>query len=142
MAMRCPCRGLDEGQKSLEDAVKLAAEVKNDTVLAQAVNYLGDSYFYRGDYAGARQEYEKASQVSTKSKSRELMSVTQFNLAKLSVVQGHPGAAIPVLKKLVEGSDSLGLKALSVQVSIYLSQALLANGKLQEAQQELDRAVN
>ena len=40
----------DEGQKSLEDAVKLATEVKNDTVLAQALNYLGDSYFYRGDY--------------------------------------------------------------------------------------------
>ncbi len=40
----------DEGQKSLEDAVKLAAEVKNDSVLARGLNYLGDSYFYRGDY--------------------------------------------------------------------------------------------
>ena len=134
--------GWDEGQKSLEDAVKLAAEVKNDTVLAQALNYLGDSYFYRGDYTTARQQYEKALQVATKSKSRELLTISQFNLAKLAVVQGRAAAAIPVLKKLGEDSDSLGLKALSVKASVYLSQALLANRKPQDAQQELDRAMN
>jgi hypothetical protein len=49
----------DEGQTSLGDAVKLAIEVKNDTVLAQVLDQLGDSYFYRGDYRIARQQYEK-----------------------------------------------------------------------------------
>jgi tetratricopeptide (TPR) repeat protein len=132
----------DEGQKSLEDAVKLATEVKNDTVLAQALNYLGDSYFYRGDYGTARQQYEKASQVATGSKSRQLLAVTRFNLAKLDVVQGRSASAIPVLKKLVEEADSLGLKALSVQSSIYLAQALIANKNTGEAQQELERAMN
>jgi len=132
----------DEGQQSLEDAVRLATEVKNDTVLAQALNYLGDSYFYRGDYATARQQYEKALAVATKSKNRELQAVTGFNLAKLNVVQDRPAAAIPILKKLVEDSDSLGLKALSVRASVYLSQALLATGKPQDAQQELDRTMN
>ncbi len=132
----------DEGQKSLEDAVKLATDVKDDTVLAPALNYLGDSYFYRGDYDTARQQYEKASQVATRSKSRQLLAVTQFNLAKLDVVQNRSAAAIPVLKKLVEEADSLGLKALSVQSSIYLAQALIANKKTADAQQELDRAMN
>jgi len=132
----------DEGQKSLEDAVKLAPEVKNDTVLALALNYLGDSYFYRGDYGTARQQYDKALQVATKSKSRQLLAVTRFNLAKLDVVQNRSAAAIPVLKKLVEEADSLGLKALSVQSSIYLAQALIVNKKPADAQQELDRAMN
>ena len=132
----------DEGQKNLEAAVKLATEVKNDTVLAQALNYLGDSYFYRGDYGAARQQYEKALQVATKSKSRELLAVSHFNLAKLEVVQGRAAAAIPGLKKLQEDSESLGLQALSVQSSVYLAQALLAIKKPADAQQELDRAMN
>jgi serine/threonine protein kinase/tetratricopeptide (TPR) repeat protein len=132
----------DEGQKSLEDAVRLATEVKNDTVLAQALNYLGDSYFYRSDYATARQQYEKALVVATRSKSRQLLAVTRFNLAKLDVVQNRSAAAIPVLKKLVEEADSLGLKALSVQSSIYLAQALIATNKPADAQAELDRAMN
>ena len=89
----------DEGQKNLEDAVRLATEVKNDTVLAQAMNYLGDSYFYRGDYGAARQQYDKALQVATKSKSRELLAVSRFNLAKLDVVQGRSGSAIPALEE-------------------------------------------
>jgi len=132
----------DEGQKTLENAVKLATDVKNDNVLARALNYLGDSYFYRGDYGAARQQYEKAFQVATKSKSRELLAISHFNTARLDVIQDRPAAAIPVLKKLVEESDSLGLKALSVQSSIYLAQALLAAKKPADAQQELDRAMN
>jgi len=68
--------------------------------------------------------------------------VTRFNLAKLDVVQNRSAAVIPVLQKLVEEADSLGLKALSVQSSIYLAQALIATNKPADAQQELDRAMN
>jgi tetratricopeptide (TPR) repeat protein len=131
----------DEGQKYLEDAVK-ATQVKNDVVLSQSLNYLGDSYFYRGDYGSARQQYERASQVASKAKNREWETVSQFNLAKLDVVQNRAAAAIPVLKKLVDETETVGLKALSVQASVYLAEALVATGKPQDAQQELDRALN
>ena len=124
----------DEGQKSLDEAVKQAAEVKNDSVLAANLNYLGDSYFYRGDYSAARQQYDKALQVANKDKSRQLLAVTRFNMARLDVVQNRTAAAIPVLKKLVEESDTLGLKALSVQSSVYLAQALLASKNTADAQ--------
>jgi tetratricopeptide (TPR) repeat protein len=66
----------DEGQKSLEDSVKLATEVQNDTVLHEVLDELGDSYFYRNDYGGAKQQHEKALQVATKSKSRRLLAKT------------------------------------------------------------------
>jgi tetratricopeptide (TPR) repeat protein len=102
---------------------------------------IGDSYFYRGDYSIARQQYEKALQVATKSKSRILLANSRFNLAKLDVVEGHSASAISVLKKQVEEFDSLGLKVGSVRSSIYLAEALLATGRLKDAQQELDRAL-
>ena len=110
-------------------------------MLSEALEYLGDSYFYRGDYGSARQQYEKALQIATKSKSRELLAISRFNLAKLDVVQGRSASAITVLKRQVEEFDSLGLKAGSVQSSIYLAEALLATMKPTEAQQELDRTI-
>jgi len=132
----------DEGQTNLEAAVKRAVEVKNDVVSAQALNYLGDSYFYRGDYGAAKSQYDRAMQVASKSKNREMLARTKFNLARLDVVQNRSAAAIPVLKSLVDETETVGLKALSVQVSLYLSRALLATGKPDDAQQELDRALN
>src|SRR5271166_1937171 len=132
----------DEGQTKLNEAVKLASEVKNDVVLSQALNYLGDSYFYQGDYGTAKPQYERALQAATKAKNREMLTLSRFNLARLDVVQDRAALAIPVLKKLAEDTETVGLKALSAQVSVYLAQALLATGKPQDAQQELDRAMN
>jgi tetratricopeptide (TPR) repeat protein len=132
----------EEGQQGLEDAVKQAAEVKNDTVLTEALNYLGDSYFYRGDDRAAKQQYEHALQVATRAKSRELMTVSKLNLAKLNVVQNPSASPISVLKKLGEESDSLGLKALSIQASVYLGQALVGMRKPDEARAVLDRALD
>jgi serine/threonine protein kinase/tetratricopeptide (TPR) repeat protein len=132
----------DEGQTTVEGAVKQGGEVKNDELLSRALNYLGDSYFYRGDSASARQQYERALQVATRAKSPELLIVSKFNLAKLDVVQRSSMSAIPVLKKLLEETQTVGLKALSVQVSVYLAQALVGMNKQAEARTALDRALD
>jgi tetratricopeptide (TPR) repeat protein/predicted Ser/Thr protein kinase len=131
----------DEGQTTLEGAVKQAGEVKNDVVLSRALNYLGDNYFYRGDPTSARQQYERALQLATRAKSPELLIVSKFNLAKLDVVYRLSVSAVPVLKKLLEETETIGLKALSVQVSVYLAQALVGMNKQAEARIVLDRAL-
>ena len=117
----------DEGQKYIDDALKLATELKNDTVMAEALNALGDSYFYRGDYASARQQYERALQTANKAALREQIVISKLNLAKVDVAQGHSQAAAPVLKKLIQDADSMGLKAQSVEASVYLGEALLGD---------------
>jgi Tfp pilus assembly protein PilF len=132
----------DEGRKYLDNAVKLATDVKNDGILAEALNYQGDSFFYAGDFSSARQQYEKAMQMATRAKYREVITRSKFDLARLDVVQNRAAGAIPSLKKLVEETDTVGLRALSVQASLYLAKALLETGKPQDAQQELDRAMN
>jgi eukaryotic-like serine/threonine-protein kinase len=131
-----------EGQTSLNEAIKQATDVKNDVVLSRAFASLGDSYFYSGDFTNARQQYDRALQVATKANNRELMTVVRFDMARLDVMQNRSAAAAPVLKKLVEESDSLGLRALSVQASVWLAQALIAGNKTADAQAELDRALN
>jgi eukaryotic-like serine/threonine-protein kinase len=132
----------DEGQQNLQDALKIATAVNSDTYIAEILNWLGDSYMYAGAYGDARAQYEKAAAVAAKSKSREQAAISRFGLERLDVLQGKGNAAIPILQKLVDESDSMGLKALSVQASVYLAQAQIAANKPGPAQQELDRALN
>ncbi len=131
----------DEGQKYIDDGLKLATELKNDTVVAEALNALGDSYFYRGDYGSARQQYERALQTANKAALPEQIVISKLNLAKLDVAQGRSQAAAPVLKKLIQDADSMGLKAQSVEASVYLGEALLATNQADAATRELDTAL-
>ena len=72
----------DEGRKELDQALKLAADVKNDLGTAEALNFLGDSYFYSGDYASARQQYEKALALATKANIKEQTVLAKLDLAR------------------------------------------------------------
>ena len=132
----------EEGQQKLQDALKIATDAKSDTYIAQTLNWLGDSYTYAGAFSDAKQQYDKAAATAARAKDREQAAMSRFGLARLDVLQGRGNSAIPVLQKLAEESDATGLKALSVQASIYLAQAELAARKLQPAEQELDRALN
>jgi eukaryotic-like serine/threonine-protein kinase len=105
------------------------------------LNYLCDSYFYSGDYAAARQQYEKALQTATKANSKEQMVLAKLDLAKLDVAQGRSQGAVAVLKKLKQDTDIMGLKTDSVRASIYLGEALLATNQTAAARDELDNAV-
>ncbi len=132
---------IDEGQKNLEEAIQLSAAANNDTVTADALNDFGDSYFYRGDYGAAKQQYDKALQLASKSNLRDQVMRARLNLVKLDVIQGRSQAAVAMLKKLKQDADSMGLKAESVQASVYLGEALLATNHADAAREELDSAV-
>ncbi len=132
----------DDGQAVIEEALKIADDVKNDSIRSLALNWLGDSYFYRGNFSAAQQQYERALQGALKSGDHQRMVLSRFNLAKVDVWQGRAPAAIAPLQKVVDDADQLGLKALSVQASTYLADAMLAANKLDKASQELDKAIN
>src|SRR5271165_3716638 len=131
----------EEGQKYIDDALKLAAQVKvRPTTNAEALNSLGDSYFYRGDYASARQQYQKALQAAGKTLTDERLRA-QLGLARADLEQGRAQAAAPALKKIMQDAGSIGLKALSVQASIFYAQALLAGNHADAARQQLEDAL-
>jgi len=130
----------DEGQKSIEDALGIAQEIKNDSVASLALNWMGDVYFYKGDYNGAQQQYQRALQTATKAGNRERILLSKIDLAKVDVKQGRP-AAIAALKKLSQDADTLGLKALSVECSVYMGEAMVQHKDAKAAQPELDRAL-
>ncbi len=133
---------IGEGRKKIEDALKIATDVKHDPTTILCLNWLGDSYFYAGDNSAAREQYERASQLANSKHLPDKVALSTFNLAKTDVLQQRSRAAIPTLAKLVAQTDSLGMKALSVEASVFLAQAKLDIGETEAAEQEATRALN
>jgi tetratricopeptide (TPR) repeat protein/predicted Ser/Thr protein kinase len=131
----------EESQKSFDEAMSLARELKNDAFVAQILNYQGDSFFYRGNFKSARSLYEQAMKVASHTTDRGKVLISRFNLAKAAVKEGRSPAAISGLKGLAQEADTLGLKYLSAQCSIYLGEALVNTRDYSRARQELERAV-
>src|SRR5271166_3993757 len=132
----------EEGQKYIDDALKLAAQVKVSSVTnAEVLNSLGDSYLYRGDYSSARQQYQRALQAAGKTLTDERLRA-QLGLARADLEQGHAQSAVPALKKIMQDASSMGLKAVSVQASIFSAQALLATNRADAARQQLEDALS
>ena len=131
----------DEAQKSLDEALALARELKNQALTAQTLNFQGDRFFYRGDFKNARTLFDQAQQASSRLTDRHIVLLSKLNLAKVNVKEGRSQAAIKSLRELADESTRLGLKYLSVQSSVYLGQALLDTKNYAAARRELQVAL-
>ena len=130
-----------EGQKYIEDALNLADQVKVPwTTKAEALNALGDSYFYRGDYASARQQYQRALQTAGKTLTDQNLRA-QLGIAQCDLAQGRAATAMPTLKKISQEASSIGLRALALQASLGYAQALLDTKQVDTARRQLEDVV-
>ena len=129
-----------EGKASLDEALNDARQIKDDAYTAMATNWLGDFYYYQGDYSNARAQYAQAEAIAAKTTDKEMQLRSKVNVAKADLALGHTAAVVPVLKKLAQDADGIGLKADSVECSVYLTQALLATKNDAAAQQTLTLA--
>jgi len=132
---------LEEAQKSLDEALSSARELKNDGSITQALNYQGECFFYRGDFKSARNLYEQALQFASRSKEPEKVLLSKFHVAKVTLKQGRAPEAASALRKLAGEADSLGMKYLSLESSVYLGEALIETKDYEHAREELERVA-
>jgi serine/threonine protein kinase/tetratricopeptide (TPR) repeat protein len=132
----------DDAQKSLEDAMNVAREVKTPAITAEIQGYQGDNAFYRGDYLAAAGFYDEQLKTASHASDSDLIMVSKFNVAKVAVRQGRFQWAAGLLSKLSEDADSLGLKYVSVECSIYHADALMNMKSYEPARKELESALN
>jgi serine/threonine protein kinase/tetratricopeptide (TPR) repeat protein len=130
----------DEARNVLNDALTRARELKNQVLVGQTLNYLGDTFYHAGDLAAARPLFEQALQTATGAKERHLVLLTQVNLAKLDARE-RPAAAVTALTRLVKETDQENLRYLSTLASIQLGEALGQLKRYGPAAQELTRAI-
>jgi serine/threonine protein kinase/tetratricopeptide (TPR) repeat protein len=131
----------DEAQKILDEALNLARELKSQPVVAQTLNFQGDSAFYRGDFKSAQAFYGQALQAASRTEGRDKVLASKIGLAKVAMREGRAREAISSLKALAQEADSLGLKYLAVECSVDLGEALVDNKDYTRARQELEPAL-
>jgi len=132
----------DDAQKSLDEAMNVARELKNQATTAEIQGYQGDNAFYRGDYPAAATLYDEALKASSHSSDLDLILVSKFNVAKVAVRQGRFQSAASSLSKLSEDADSMGLKYVSVECSLYHAEALMNMKSYEPARKELESALS
>ena len=131
----------DEAKSYLDEALSLARELKTDGVIAEALGFQGDAFFYRGDFKSARASYTQAMQTALHSKEPDTILLAKASLAKVEVQEKHTTEAISSLRSLVQQADDLGLKYTSVESSIFMAEAMMQSRDYSHARQELGRAV-
>jgi len=128
----------DDAEKSLEEAMNVAGELKNQAKTAEILGYEGDNAFYRGEYKAAATLYDEALKTASHASNLDLILVAKFNVAKDAVRQGRFQSAASSLRKLSEEADSMGLKYVSVECSIYRAEALMNLKSYEPARKELE----
>ena len=131
----------EESQKNLEEAASLAHAVQDDPLIAKIANFQGDRLFYSGDFKSARPLYDQALQLAARAKDSDETLLAKFNLARLSIVEGHGASVAASLRALGKDADKMGLRFLSAECSLYLGEALIAGKDYAQARQELDAVV-
>ena len=131
----------DDAKSDLDEALNLSRELKSDGMVAEALGFQGDAYFYRGDYESARASYAQAVQAAARSKEPVTILIAKANLAKVEVRDKHSAEAISSLRQLVQQADDLGLKYISVECSLFMAYAMMQNRDSSHARQELERSL-
>jgi eukaryotic-like serine/threonine-protein kinase len=131
----------DEAKSSLDEALSLSRELKNDGMIAQTLGFEGDAFFYQGDFKVAHSLYEQALQAATRSKEPDRILIAKISLAKAGVREKAGQQAIPNLRALIQQADDSSLKYYSVECSIFMAEAMMQSHDYIHARQELDRAL-
>ena len=131
----------NEAKGSLDEALSLSREQKNDGLVAQTLGYQGDAFFYQGNFKAAQSLYEQAVQAATRSKDAEGILLAKIDLAKVEVREKNGRQAIPTLRTLIQQANDLSLKYSSVEGSIFMAEAMMQSHDNAHARQELQRAL-
>ena len=131
----------DESAKMFEEALAFSRELKNDALVAQTLNWQGDSFLYRGDRKAAKLLYEQALRTASKTTDRNLLLGSRLNSAKIIADEGLSQSALKILNGVAEEAETLGLKHLSIECSIYEAQGRLQLKDYARARPELERAI-
>ena len=75
----------EEAKASLDEALSLSHQLKNDGLVAQTLGFQGDAFFYQGNFKAAHALYEQALQAATRSKDAERILLAKIELAEVEV---------------------------------------------------------
>jgi len=131
----------DEARKNLEEAMTLARELQNKTLIAQILNFQGDTFYYWGDLKQGCNYFEQAGKASSASDvEKEVTLFSKFNSAKCFIAEKRNPAPIAQLRSVAQDADAAGLKYIATDARLSLAEALLNAKQYAAAKKELETA--
>jgi eukaryotic-like serine/threonine-protein kinase len=130
----------DEAKSSLDEALSLSRELKNDGLAAEILGIQGEAFFYAGDIKSAQVSFTQAVEAATRSKEPDTILIAKANLVRVQVQEKRP-VAIASLRQLIQQANDLGLKYVSAESSITMAEAMMQSHDYVHARQELERAL-
>jgi eukaryotic-like serine/threonine-protein kinase len=131
----------DEAQKNLTEAMSLAKELRNKTLIAQILNFQGDTFYYRGDIKSASDLFSQAGAASSIDVEKDVALLSKYNSAKCLVEDKRYQQAIAPLKAVIHNADAVGLKNVSTEATLSLAEALLNTHQYPAAKKEIETAL-
>ena len=116
---------MDGAGRNLDEAMTVANELKNPSVIAQTLRFQADRLSYSGDDKGASGLAEQASQAAARTADKSLALLAQATAARTAAAVQPSRALAGKLAALAQQADTLGLKSLAVESSIQAAQAWL-----------------
>ena len=130
----------DDAVKPLEEALALARELQNPTLIAQSLRFQADRLLYAGDAKGAAALAEQAIQAASKASDRTLTLLAQASAAM--AVSSQPSRALAArFASLALEAEKAGLVSLAVDCAVSRAEILLGLGDRAAARQEADRVL-
>ncbi len=130
----------DEAAESLAQAERLAADLKNETLIAQVLETKGDIALNRGDPAGATALYQRALQSAVRGSDRNEAVEVKLRLAMAAMAQGHSADAVARLQPLTVPGATTD-RNLALRCSVALAEALIGAKDYVRARQVLQQAA-
>jgi DNA-binding winged helix-turn-helix (wHTH) protein/tetratricopeptide (TPR) repeat protein len=109
--------------------------------LTEALVQMGEVLKAEGDLAGARQQFEAARDIQQKAGDMGLLEESQAEIADVDMEEGRPTEAEALMRPAVAEFEKEKSDPATAAAYSELSQALLAQGKLDEARKAIRRAT-
>ncbi len=131
----------DEASKSLDEALAVARELKNPSLIAQVVRFQAESVFYKGNTKGATRIAEEAVQAAARSSDRSMDLWAQFTAANISAASMPTRAVAATLAQIARRSETAGLSYLAVRCALQRADTLLRIGDRQQAREQVEQTL-
>lgn len=127
---------LEIAETTYQQAKATAQEIEDKDGIAYVLTGLGDLYFDRGDLIAARKSYEESWALRKQIGEKQLAGETRVALAHVSIEEGHAADAETMAREYKQQFHQEQQADDELHASEILIRALLAQGKISEAQQE------
>ena len=131
---------LDKAETTYRQAEVIARKIEDKDATAYVLSGMGDVALDRGDLVSARKRYEESLELRKQAGEKQTATESRVSLAKLAIEEGHASEGERSARECKEQFHSGQQADDELSASIALIDALLAQGKQDEAEKEMEVA--